>query len=578
MTNADVVRVFNEIADLLEIKGESGFRVNSYRRVARSVGDLVGDINEIATRGELAAIPSVGKSSAEKIQELLDTGHATLRDELACEVPVTTLEMLRIPGMGPKKVAQLWQERHIDSLDALQTAINDGGLEGLKGFGVKSIEKIRKGIEFLRTSASRTRLGVAWEIAERFRSAVMDMPGVKRVEHAGSLRRGCETAGDLDLLCTADDGPAVIEQFSKLPDVEDVLAAGDTKGSIVVENTPGRSIQVDLRVVPAEAFGAAWQYFTGSKEHNVRLRERAVKQGWSLNEYSLSEGERVVAAETEEDIYKALGLPWIPPELREDRGEFELTETPLELVAAGDIRGELHMHTTASDGKHSIEEMAVAARERGYEYICITDHSASSVIANGLDEKRLTKHIKAVRAADKVLSGITILVGIEVDIRADGSLDFDDETLAQLDWVAASNHYHMSDDRDANTQRALAAIRNPYVNVLAHPTGRIINRRDAMPLDIEALCATAVETGTALEINSNYLRLDLNDQHARLAGERGALISINCDAHRTEHFDQLRFGISTARRAWLRREQVVNTWPLAKLREFVAKKRKAAAR
>ncbi|RMF73197.1 MAG: DNA polymerase/3'-5' exonuclease PolX [Planctomycetota bacterium] len=576
MTNADVARVFNEIADLLEIKGESAFRVNSYRRVARSVGELAEDINEVAARGGLAAIPGVGKSSAEKIQELLDTGRVTVREQLAQEVPVSLLELLRIPGMGPKKAALLWKQRGVDSLDALQAAIDAGGLADLKGFGPKSIEKIRKGIEFLRSSGARTRVGVAWEIAERMRDAVAAMSGVTRVEHAGSLRRGCETVGDLDLLCIAADGPSVIERFTKLPDVKDVLAAGDTKGSVVVEYAPGRSIQVDLRVVPAESFGAAWQYFTGSKEHNVRLRERAVRRGWSLNEYALSQGERIVAAASEEEIYQALDLPWIPPELREDRGEFELTETPLDLVTAGDIRGELHMHTTASDGKFSIEEMACAARERGYEYICITDHTASSAIANGLDAERMREHIRAVRAADAVLDDITILVGAEVDIRADGSLDYDDDLLAQLDWVVASNHYHMSDDRDANTQRALAAIRNPYVNLLAHPTGRIINRREAMPIDIEAIAAAAADSGTALEINSNHLRLDLKDQHARLAAERGACISINCDAHHVSHFDQIRFGVATARRAWIRRAQVVNTWPLKKLRRFVAKKRSAA--
>lgn len=572
MTNADVVRVFSEIADLLEISGETGFRIVSYRRVARTVGDLVADIREIAERGELDKLPGVGKSSADKIRELIETGKVKVREDLAKKVPVSTLELLNIPNMGPKKVALLWKECGVVSLASLKQAIDAGKLDGLKGFGDKSIAKIREGIDFLSRISGRTRIGQAWPLAERFREAVGRIKGVERVEHAGSLRRGRETVGDLDLLCIAKDGPSVIKQFTQLPGVARIQVAGDTKGSIVTDGEDGPVIQIDLRVVPREAFGAAWQYFTGSKEHNVRLREMAVRRGWSLNEYSLSEGERVIASATEEEINAALGLPWIPPEMREDRGEFELKETPT-LVTVDDIRGDLHMHTKASDGAVSIEEMAKAAKARGYEYICITDHSASSTIANGLDPKRLAEHIKAIRKVNKRIKGIEVWAGAEVDIMGDGSMDYDDETMAQLDWVVASNHYHMSDDLAANTQRAVAAIRNPYVCVLAHPTGRIINRRDAMPLDIEQIAAAAVETGTALEINSAFQRLDLRDQHARLCAERGAVISINCDAHRPEGFEQLRFGVMTARRAWLTAAQVLNTWPAQKVREFVAAKR-----
>lgn len=573
MTNAEVARVFNEIADLLEISGEDGFRVASYRRVARTIGDLASDINEIAERGELDKLPGVGKSSQAKIRELLDTGQVALREQLLAKVPASILDLLNIPGMGPKKVSLLWRELEVDSLESLKAAIEAGRVTRLKGFGEKSIERIRQGIDFLERISGRTRLGVAWPLAEQLREQVAGLPGVRRVEHAGSLRRGCETVGDLDLLCVARSGAKTIERFTKLPGVARVLAAGATKGSIITDAAAGVAIQVDLRVVPAESFGAAWQYFTGSKEHNVRLRERAVKRGWSLNEYALSDGERIVAAKTEEEIYAALDLPWIPPELREDRGEFDLTETPTDLVTVEQIRGELHMHTTASDGRATIEQMAAAAAARGYEYICITDHSQSSTIANGLTPERLVEHIAAIRAANAAVDGIEIMAGAEVDIRADGSLDYDDAVLAQLDWVVASNHYHMSDDREANTARALAAIRNPYVNVLAHPTGRIINRRDAMPIDIEAIARAAAETGTALEINAAHQRLDLKDQHARLAIECGAVLSINCDAHHPDGFEQIRYGVATARRGWVPAERVVNTWPLGRVRAFVADKR-----
>jgi len=578
MTNRDVAAFFEEIGNLLEIKGEEAFRVNSYRRVARSVDDLAEEIESIAARGELAKIPGVGKGSAEKIDELLRTGTIALREELAQEVPLTLLELLAIPGMGPKKAALLWRERGIDSLAQLKSAIHADKLAGLKGFAAKTIDKIREGIEFLERSAGRTRLGTAYEVAAAICERVRGLPGVTRAEIAGSLRRGAETIGDIDILCVARDGPGVVQAFTALPGVSRVLAAGDTKGSVLVALTKGREIQVDLRVVPAESFGAAWQYFTGSKQHNVRLRELAGKRGWTLNEYALAD-ERTgvaIASQEEADVYAALGVPWIPPELREDRGEFALQETPQDLLELTHIRGDLHMHTTASDGRHTIAEMIAGAKARGYEFICITDHSRSSVIANGLTAERLRQHILEVRAAAKEAAGITVWIGAEVDIHADGTLDYDDDLLAELDWVVASNHVHLGKDIELNTKRALAAIHNPFVNVLAHPTGRLINRRDAAPLDVDAIARAAAATGTALEINASTHRLDLKDQHARLARERGAKISINCDAHSIEQFDQMRFGVLTARRAGLTPADVVNAWPADLIRKFVADKRAAA--
>ena len=573
MTNADVARVFEEIADMLEIKGEDPFRINSYRRVARTINDLAGDINEVAGRGALDALPGVGKASAAKIQELLQTGDLGLRRELALQVPRSLLKLLEIQSVGPKKVALLWKERGIESVEDLKAAIQAGKLEGLKGFGTKSIEQIAHGIEFLERSAGRTRLGDGWLVATLVRDTLLAVKGVQRVEPAGSLRRGRETVGDLDLLCIADDGERIVREFTGLAGITQVLAAGGTKGSVRFELRPGQSVQVDLRVVPAESFGAAWQYFTGSKEHNVHLRELAVKRGWSLNEYGLTKGDRVIASRTEEDIYAALDLPWIPPELREDRGEFELKTIPSDLLTVAHIRGDLHMHTTASDGRNTIEEMAAAAQACGYKYICIADHSQSSAIANGLKPERLRQHIKDVRAAGRQMKGFTIWVGAEVDILSDAKLDYPDELLAELDFVTASVHFGMGNDVTANTRRTLAAIRNPYVNCIGHPTGRLINERDAMPLDIEAVAKEAARTGTALEINANHYRLDLKDQHARLAHELGAMISINTDAHAIDQLDQMRFGVITARRAGLCKKDVLNTRTAKEIAEFVASKR-----
>ncbi len=578
MTNADVARVFQQIADLMEIRGDDSFRVSSYRRVARALDDLTEEIADVAARGELETIKGVGKSSAEKIAQLLATGRVPLHDELCAEVPASLLEVLAIPGVGPKKVAVLWKELGVSTVPDLEAAIAGGKLVGLKGFAAKTIDSIKEGITFLKSSAGRTRLGVAWSVADTLRAAVAELPGVQRVEVAGSLRRGRETIGDIDLLCIAAAAGPVLAEFGKLPRVQRVLASGETKGSVLIEYRAGRTIQVDLRVVPAESFGAAWQYFTGSKEHNIRLRERAVKRGWTLNEYGLFDGEKRLAGEDEAGIYARFGLPWIPPELREDRGEFELKETPAGLLELEHIRGDLHMHTTASDGRATIEEMIAAARQRGYDYICITDHSQSSVIANGLKPDRLREHVKAIRAAAAKAAGIHVWAGAEVDIKPDGSLDYDDDLLAELDWVVASVHQGQGKDIAHNTQRTIAAIRNPYVNVVAHPTGRLINERDAMPLDVDAVARAAAETGTALEINASTYRLDLKDQHAALAQQRGAMLCIDTDAHAIDQFDQMRFGVITARRGGVLRQNVVNTWPAAKIREFVQKKRRTCGK
>ncbi|MGE0479672.1 MAG: DNA polymerase/3'-5' exonuclease PolX [Phycisphaerae bacterium] len=574
MTNAQIARVFHEIADALEIQGAESFRVNAYRKIARAVDDYAGAVADLAARGEVNTLPGVGKASAEKIEELLTTGRVALREELRAVVPDSLLELLQIPSLGPKKAALLWKERGIESIAQLREAIDAGRLAGLKGLGDKSIAQLRHGIEFLATSAGRVRLGDVWPLALRVRDEVAAIAGVRRAELAGSLRRGVETVGDLDVLCVAADGARVVADFVALPRVKEVLVRGDTKGSVRVEVEDCGLIQVDLRVVPEESFGAAWQYFTGSKQHNVRLRELAQKRGWTLNEYSLSDGERVIASRDEADIYAAFGLPCFPPELREDRGEFELERVPADLLTLQHIRGDLHMHTTASDGHHTIEEMAAAARERGYEYICITDHSQSSVIANGLKPERLRAHIAAVRAIAKKTRDVTVWVGAEVDILAEGRLDYPDELLAELDFVVASVHTGMGQDIDANTRRTIAAIRNPYVNLIGHPTGRLLNRREAMPLDVDAVSKAAAAAGCALEINASSYRLDLKDQHARLARDNGATICIDCDAHATDQLDQMSLGVITARRAGLCRRDVLNTRTADQVRAFVQARRR----
>lgn len=574
MTNAEIARVFEQIADLLEIRGEKSFRVNAHRRVARTIDDYTGDVAALAREGRLTELPDVGKSSAEKIAALVETGQSETLAELAEEVPLSLLELLRIPHLGPKKVALLWRERGIETLDDLESALDSDALKDIKGFGAKTLDNLREGLEFLRQHAGRSRIGEVASLADALVEDVRGLAGVRRVEHAGSLRRGKETIGDLDLLCISDNPAETVQAFTKLDGAQRVLAAGEKKGSVLFERGGGARIQVDLRVVAEAEWGAAWLYFTGSKEHNVRLRERALKRDLTLNEYALREeqSERVVASRTEEDIYAALDLPWIPPALREDRGEFKQRALP-KLIERDDIRGELHMHTTASDGHASIEEMAEAAKARGYEYICITDHSVSSTIANGLSEDRLRSHIDQIRAANDAVGGIEILAGSEVDIRLDGTLDYPDSLLEQLDFVVASVHAGLGKDKRTNTRRTLNAIANPYVNCIAHPTGRMINSRAAMELELDAIVEAAAETGTALEVNANHHRLDLKDTHVRMALEAGVTLSINCDAHRPTGFEQMRFGILTAQRGWARAEDVLNTRSLGDVRAFVRAKR-----
>ncbi|MCG8407943.1 MAG: DNA polymerase/3'-5' exonuclease PolX [Phycisphaerales bacterium] len=567
--------IFNEMADLLEIKGEQVFRINSYRRAARTIKDLADDIETVAGDGELAKLPGIGKSTAEKIEEYLNKGKISKHQALLQSVPAGLPALLNIPGMGPKKIALAWKALDVTGVSDLKRVIDSGELAQLKGMGAKSVEQIAAGLQFAEGVSDRTPLGLAWPLAEELAEHMRKVKGVRRVEIGGSLRRGCETIGDLDLLCEAKDGERVVQAFTSLPHTKSVLASGKTKGSIMVDRRDGAEIQVDCRVVPKESFGAALQYFTGSKEHNVRLREIAVKKKWKLNEWGLFDGDTQLAGKDEASIYKKLGVPFVPPEQREDRGEFDLSK-PERLITLKDIRGDLHSHTTASDGKTDAETMARAAADLGYEYIAITDHSKSSAVANGLSIDRMWRQIEKLRELNKRLDTITVLVGCECDILADGSLDYPDKILAACDFIVASVHSAMRQDREKITARVTMAMENPHVCVLGHPTARLINRREPMDLDMAAVVAKAAETDTALELNASWQRLDLNDRHVRMAVDAGVKISINTDSHSVAQFDQMKLGVATARRGWARAKDVINTLPLPSLRNWIAAKRERA--
>jgi len=572
MVNREIANLFNQIADLMEIKGEDPFRINSYRKAARSIEEWPEDLTMVAQRGELQKIPGVGKGAAERIQQYLSEGKIAVHEELLSELPASLLDLLAVPGLGPKKVGALYHTLNIRSIDELVRALDAGTVETLPGFGKKSVEKIREGLDFLERSAGRTPLAVAVDVAEALCQQVRRFPGVKKVEMAGSARRGVETVGDLDLLCQADDGQKVVQRFTQLSDEGQVLAAGKTKGSIVVANPYGGRIQVDLRVVPAESFGAALQYFTGSKAHNVRLRELAIKKGYKLNEYGLFKGDRQVAGRTEAEIYKKLGLPWMPPEVREDRGEIEAHHDFSDLIELDDIQGDLHVHTTASDGRNSIEEMIAAAKQRGYRYLAVTEHSHSSAIANGLSADDLERHVEAIRAADKKAKGFKVLAGTECDILADGRLDYPDDVLAELDLVIASIHSAQGQSRDRLTKRTIDAMENPHVHIIGHPSGRLLGKREAMDLDWDKIFEAAARTHTALELSASWQRLDLKDIHVRQAIEAGCMIVINTDAHAVDQLDQMRWGVITARRGWATAENVLNTRPAAQLAKWLAAK------
>jgi DNA polymerase (family 10) len=564
MNNKQLAETFTLIGDLLQIKGEVVYKFAAYRKAAESLVDQPRNAEDIYKEGGVAGlkeIPGVGQAIAEKIEELLTTGELQFLNKLTEEVPASLAELLAVPDLGPKKVKLFYDELGIDSLDKLKAAAEGGELASLAGMGKKSEEKILAGIESLSRRSGRSNLEVAWPLAQEQLALLRGVKGVKQAEVVGSMRRMRETVGDLDILVGTDHVPAVMEAFTNQPGIARVLGKGEVKSSVEFNN----GMRAQVWAHPPEKFGSALQYATGSKDHNVKLREMALSQGFSLSDHGITdlETEELLLFSDEVKVYEHLGFPWIPPELREDRGEIKAAQAGQlpDLITLNDIQMELHCHSTWSDGKNTIEEMAQAVIDRGMKLLVITDHSYSLGIANGLNVERLHEQRKDIDKARKKFDGqLTILHGTEMEIKADGSLDFDDDTLAWLDFVIASLHTGIRAPREQVTRRMLNAIHNPHVDMIAHPTNRLLPDREGADLDMDAILAAALETDTILEINANPRRLDLNDVTARRAAEMGIKISIDTDAHAIDHLDLLHYGVANARRAWLTKAHVVNCW------------------
>jgi DNA polymerase (family 10) len=571
MTNAQIAATFDEVADILEFQGANQFRVRAYRNAARTIRDLTTPAATILADPEqqLTDIPGIGQDLADKIAALVETGKLPMLEELRAEVPETVLHILRIPGLGPKKAAVLFKELKVTTLAELRAACEAQRVRELKGFGEKTEQTILAGMAQAETVGQRMYWIEADEYAQVVRQHFAKLPGIRQLELAGSYRRGKETVGDLDVLAVADDPGAAMDHFGKLPDLAQVVGRGETKMSVRLTS----GLQVDLRVVPAESFGAALQYFTGSKDHNVALRGLAKARGLKINEYGVFDGEKPIAGRTEKEVYGALGLPCFPPEMREARQEFEWAEAGKlpRLVELSDLKGDLHMHTTATDGQATLEEMVAAARKRGLAYVAITDHSKRVTMARGLNAERLLEQWDQIDAFQARLRGFKVLKGVEVDILEKGGLDLPDDVLAGADWIVASVHYGQNQPREQITRRIVEALANPCVSAIAHPTGRIINRRKPYEVDFEAVLDAAAEHGKLLELNANPARLDLDDVHCAAARERGVPIVISTDAHSTAEFDHLRCGVLQARRGGLTKADVANTRSWAELKKLIGR-------
>jgi DNA polymerase (family X) len=574
MDNLSIANLLIETADLLEIAAGDPFRIRSYRRAAEAVESTTIQLATIADDPKkLQEIPGIGKGMAANIQEIEKTGTLPLREELLTKYKASMLELLKLPGMGPKSVALFWEVLQVADIDQLEAAIAAGKLAELPRFGEKAAEKLKKGIAEYRKNSGRFHLDEAETAAEKITAYLLAFPGITTVTPAGSLRRGRDTVGDLDLLatgpiCDEDKVAPAVDYMAAYPPIASLIAKGANKVSFRLSS----GLQVDVRLLPQGSYGAALQYFTGSKMHNVSTRQRALKRGYTLSEYALAKVEdgAFVAGATEEEIYAALGMDWIPPELRENSGELEaaLAHSLPQLITQADIRGDVHMHTVATDGRNTIREMAEAAIARGYEYIAITDHSKNLAMTNGLDDKRALAHIAAIREVNSEMEGkIRIFPGIEVDILHDGELDLADETLAQMDIVIASVHTLFNQPLEQMTDRVLRAIENPHVRILGHPTGRQLLRREAYQIDMARILKAAAAAGVAVEHNANPNRLDLCDRDLRMAKEAGCKIVINTDAHHTTEMENMKYGIRQLRRAWLTREDILNTLPAT---EFLA--------
>ena len=582
--NKSIADIFYQTADLMEIRNDDSFRIRSYRRAAEAIEGLDTQLSEIYENEKaLLAIPGIGKGMAANIREIFAAGKLSVYEELLQKYRPSMLELLKVQGLGPKTIALIWDAFQVCDVEGVAKLAQEGKLRQLPRQSEKSEQKILKALESYRRMTGRFHLDAADEIAAKMIELLQTLPGVEKVTPAGSLRRGRETVGDLDLLITGNcctneaERNKVQDEILAFPGILEVLAKGENKVSFKLRS----GMQVDVRLLPPESFGAALQYFTGSKNHNVSLRQRALRMGYTLNEYGLArvEDNQRVAGKTEEEIYKKLGLAFIPPELRENNGEIEAAEKGElpDLITEADLRGDVHMHTVATDGRCTIEEMAMAARDRGYLYMAITDHSKNLAFANGLDDKRAEEHIKAIRQAAKKIEGITVFAGIEVDILAEGELDLSDSVLEQMDLVIASVHSHFQQEPQQMTDRLLRTIGNPNVSVIGHPTGRQLLRREAYSFDYDAVFAAAAKAGVAMEHNAYPERLDLRDQHLRMAKSKGVKFVINTDAHHTSHLEKIRYGVLQLRRAWLTRRDVLNTLPTAEFAKAMRRGRPSLA-
>jgi len=565
MKNKELADLFNKMADILEFKNENPFKISAYRKASRIIGDLTQDIEEIAESGQLKDVPGIGEGMAEKIVEYLKTGRVSKYEEVRKGVSNELIAIMEIPGMGPKTLSMIHKERGIGNLSELEKALEDGSLIGLPGIGEKKVENIKRGIQLLKQSKGRMNLGIAFPIAGRIVQALREKTGSQKIEWAGSLRRMRENIGDIDILATGPDKEKIIHTFVHLPEVKQVLASGETKASIIVEG----GIQIDLRVVEEDSYGAALQYFTGSKAHNIHLRGIAKAKGIKVNEYGVFKGEKKIGGKDEKDVYRALGIEWIEPELREDRGEIEAAKEGYlpKLVGEQEIKGDLHVHSKWSDGTSTIEEIARAAQKRGYQYVAICDHSKSLKITHGLDESRLMKQMEEIdRLNEKFqgekLKGFQVLKGTEVDILADGKLDLSEKVLEKLDLVVAAVHSGFKQDKEKMTRRIVRALENPLVHILAHPSGRLLGARDPYEVDLDEVMEVVKQYGKALEINAYFERLDLDDIHCRKAKEMGIRVGIGTDAHHLDQMWMVSLGVAVARRGWLESKDVLNTLPL----------------
>jgi DNA polymerase (family X) len=573
MENRNIAAIFYETADLMEIRGDDPFRIRSYRRAAEAVEGLPYRLADIASdTKKLLEVPGIGKTMAANIQQLLKEGNFSLHADLLQKYRPSMLELLKIQGLGPKTIALIWDAFQICDVDGVEKLAREGKIRELPRMGEKHEHKILKGIEEYRRISGRFLLDAAERTAEKIKEFLAEMPGIEKITAAGSLRRGRDTVGDLDILitgpCCADERlDPLLDRIVTFPGIYEVLAKGGNKVSFKLRS----GMQVDVRTLKPESFGAALQYFTGSKTHNVSIRQRALKMGYTLSEYALtrvSDGKHIASA-TEEEVYAALKLDYIPPELRENQGEIEAAAQHAlpKLIELADIRGDVHMHTVETDGRCTIEEMIGSARERGYEYMAITDHSKNLAFANGLDDKRAAEHVKKIRAVGKQTEAIKVLAGIEVDILAEGELDLSGSVLDEMDLVIASVHSHFQQEPKQMTDRLLRAITSGHISILGHPTGRILLRREGYDFDFDAVMRAAAECGVAMELNAYPDRLDLSDRHLKMAKERGVKIVINTDSHHTSHLEKMRYGVVQARRAWLAPEDVLNTLPAPQFAE-----------